>query len=115
MSNQAACGAKEDNLTCFYNTTGNMYLTKDGLLNKTSSCGDLFTSVWYEQDVLAGQTVLALGIVEIGWWMTGNCSCAANASCTRVGSEVKDGYWCKCDKGFVGDGFADGEGCRRGM
>ncbi|KAF3333808.1 wall-associated receptor kinase-like 14 [Carex littledalei] len=111
MSNQASgCGQKEDNLTCFFNNSGNMYLTNDGLLNKTS-CG-LFTSILYEPDV-AGQTVLALGIVEIGWWMKGSCRCAANAICTRVGSEVKDGYWCKCDEGFVGDGFADGDGCRR--
>ncbi|KAF3333844.1 wall-associated receptor kinase-like 14 [Carex littledalei] len=112
MSHQlSGCGPKGDNLTCFFNNTGNMYLTKDGVLNK-SSCGDLFTTVVYEP-LVAGQTVLALGIVEIGWWMTGKCHCAANASCTPVGSEVKDGYWCKCDEGFVGDGFADGDGCHR--
>ncbi|KAF3320085.1 wall-associated receptor kinase-like 14 [Carex littledalei] len=109
----SACGLREDNLTCFFNNTGNMYLTEDGVFNR-SLCGDLFTSILYEPDVAAGQTVLALGIVEIGWWMTGNCHCAANASCTRIGSDVKDGYWCKCDEGFIGDGFADGDGCRRG-
>ncbi|XP_078177434.1 cysteine-rich receptor-like protein kinase 6 [Carex rostrata] len=111
MSNQTACGPKEDNLTCFYNSTG-MYLTEDGVFHK-SLCGALFTSMLYEPDV-TGQTVLALGIVEIGWWMTGNCHCAANASCTRLESKVKDGYWCKCDEGFIGDGFADGDGCRKG-
>lgn len=113
LNQMSGCKSKDDNLTCFYNTT-RMYLTKDDLNVTSCGSGNLFTSIVYEPDV-AGQPVLALGIVEIGWWMTGNCRCAANASCTRVGSEVKDGYWCKCREGFVGDGFADGDGCRRGM
>ncbi|KAJ3685474.1 hypothetical protein LUZ61_014638 [Rhynchospora tenuis] len=112
MSHQAqGCGKKEDNLTCIFNNTGNDYLTKDYVVNG-SSCASLFTSVLYES-YQAGQTVLVLGLVEIGWWMTGKCRCAANATCISVGSEVKDGYWCKCNKGFTGDGFADGDGCRR--
>ncbi|KAJ3685473.1 hypothetical protein LUZ61_014637 [Rhynchospora tenuis] len=104
------CGKKEDNLTCIFNNTGNDYLTKDYVVNG-SSCASLFTSILYEQ-YQAEQTVMVLGLVEIGWWMTGKCRCAANATCARVDSEVKDGYWCKCDEGFIGDGFADGDGCR---
>ncbi|KAJ4804405.1 wall-associated receptor kinase-like protein [Rhynchospora pubera] len=111
MSHQLqGCGQKEDNITCIFNNRGNEYLTKDYVVNN-SSCANLFTSILYEP-YLAGQTELVLGVVEIGWWMTGECQCAANATCTRLGSEVKDGYWCKCNNGFIGDGFADGDGCR---
>jgi hypothetical protein len=114
MSHQlSSCGPKEDNLTCFVNNTG-WYLTKNNVLSNKSSCENLFTSVLYEPN-LEGQIVLALGTVEIGWWMTGDCRCAANASCQRVNaSEVKDGYWCTCKEGFTGDGFAEGDGCHRG-
>ncbi|KAJ4781163.1 Wall-associated kinase family protein [Rhynchospora pubera] len=112
MSHQLqGCGQKDDNITCIFNNRGNEYLTKDYVVNG-SSCTNLFTSILYEP-YLAGQTVLVLGVVEIGWWMTGECRCAANATCSRLGNEVKDGYWCKCNNGFVGDGFADGDGCRR--
>jgi Wall-associated receptor kinase galacturonan-binding len=106
----SSCGSKDDNLTCLYNNTAG--LKKDSVLRTHSSCQNLLTSILYGQNE-EGQIVLALGIVEIEWWMTGNCRCAANASCQRVdASEAKNGYWCKCNEGFVGDGFADGDGCR---
>lgn len=47
--------------------------------------------------------------VEVGWWVSGTCNCDPNAVCNRVGS---DGFRCRCNPGFSGDGFVAGDGCR---
>ncbi|CAA2988367.1 wall-associated receptor kinase-like 14 [Olea europaea subsp. europaea] len=49
--------------------------------------------------------------VELGWWLPGVCNCDPNAKCTPVNGT---GFRCKCQKGYSGDGFAEGEGCKRG-
>ncbi|KAL8528618.1 hypothetical protein ACS0TY_006167 [Phlomoides rotata] len=48
--------------------------------------------------------------VELGWWLDGNCSCDPEANCTPVKGK---GYRCTCKDGYVGDGFAGGDGCRK--
>lgn len=53
--------------------------------------------------------------VELGWWVDGGCRCVKNANCTVVTSPDRTvGSRCRCLGGFEGDGFADGDGCRRG-
>jgi len=48
--------------------------------------------------------------------MGGPCSCAPNASCTRLTTPAAgQGFRCECREGFEGDGFAAGTGCRRGI
>ncbi|KAK9669913.1 hypothetical protein RND81_13G163700 [Saponaria officinalis] len=47
--------------------------------------------------------------VQVGWWVTGTCDCDPNAVCNQVGS---DGFTCRCNSGFSGDGFVAGLGCR---
>ncbi|KAJ3694161.1 hypothetical protein LUZ60_009641 [Juncus effusus] len=100
-----SCGKQGDNITCLSNGTGGLFLSEKIVLQ--SGCTELFTSVLYEFGS-DEQTALDLGVVEVGWWMTGDCGCSANASCSRVG---RDGFQCKCNEGYVGDGFANGKGC----
>ncbi|KAH9622478.1 hypothetical protein KSS87_017613 [Heliosperma pusillum] len=47
--------------------------------------------------------------VQVRWWIIGTCRCDPNAVCSTVGS---DGFGCRCNDGFIGDGFLDGHGCR---
>ncbi|KAJ3674390.1 hypothetical protein LUZ60_005006 [Juncus effusus] len=100
-----SCGKKGDNITCVSNGTGGLFLSEKMVVH--NGCSELFTSVLYET-MTEGQTALVLGVVEVGWWLSGDCRCSANASCTRVGN---DGFQCMCNQGFVGDGFAEGKGC----
>lgn len=58
---------------------------------------------------------LDVQMIELGWWLDGGCNCDKQAICANVltpnGSR---GYRCSCKHGFVGDGFKDGIGCRKG-
>ncbi|KAK9108748.1 hypothetical protein Sjap_016808 [Stephania japonica] len=59
---------------------------------------------------------LEFQVLQLGWWVKGGCDwCAFNATCTAVVSPVDGagGLRCRCDAGFVGDGFKDGSRCQR--
>ncbi|PWA81018.1 Green fluorescent protein-like protein [Artemisia annua] len=54
--------------------------------------------------------------LELGWWVSGECSCAQNAICRNVAFENRTvGYRCQCSEGYTGDGFTAGNGCRRAI
>lgn len=87
-------------------------------LNK-SDCSILFTSILIDSNdnKSAESVVLALEfeLVELEWWLQGNCSCATDAKCVHVSLPgVSKGFRCRCKAGFEGDGFLGGSGCRRG-
>ncbi|KAH7431248.1 hypothetical protein KP509_08G039300 [Ceratopteris richardii] len=48
----------------------------------------------------------------LNWFVKGNCSCAVSAVCSSVQGH---GYTCTCKPGYVGDGYANGNGCRPGV
>ncbi|XP_074294333.1 wall-associated receptor kinase-like 14 [Silene latifolia] len=55
-----------------------------------------------------GDVSIEFKTVQVMWWVIGTCKCDPNAVCNRVGS---DGFQCRCNPGFSGDGFVDGGGC----
>ncbi|XP_074586502.1 wall-associated receptor kinase-like 21 [Curcuma longa] len=117
--NLTRCGPQGDNINCFSSDKIDELLPRNELSNNTGNCKFLFAAVRYSKDDV-GQASLVFGEVEVGWWLDGECRCAANARCTHVRlpqpatrrREAK-GFRCSCREGFVGDGFTDGEGCRR--
>ncbi|KAG6471391.1 wall-associated receptor kinase-like 14 isoform X1 [Zingiber officinale] len=117
--NLPSCGPQGDNITCFPSNKIDDLLPPNELTKNTGNCKFLLTAVRYKKDDV-GQDSLVFGEVEVGWWLDGECSCANNAGCTRVrppqpatrGRESK-GFRCSCREGFIGDGFAQGHGCRR--
>lgn len=57
---------------------------------------------------------LDVQVLEVGWWLNGNCHCSENANCTRVITpRGRSGFRCRCNKGFEGDGYPAGSGCRK--
>ncbi|RVX15302.1 Wall-associated receptor kinase-like 14 [Vitis vinifera] len=60
--------------------------------------------------------VLDVGIVQLGWWLLGECKCHQEATCTEIQTPVagQQGFRCKCRDGFDGDGYQAGVGCRKG-
>ncbi|XAR57845.1 Non-specific serine/threonine protein kinase [Bertholletia excelsa] len=114
------CGAGTDNITCY--SAGNedsefMSLTTLRQMN----CSFFFGSVAVGNSSGVGEESAAVALqfqaAELGWWLKGNCSnnsCSSEANCM----DVKDyhggsGFRCHCRDGLVGDGFVDGEGCRK--
>ncbi|OVA05184.1 Protein kinase domain [Macleaya cordata] len=110
-----------NNLSCFSNTKAEQ---GQGFMNFTSlnhsNCGILFSSVALANVAapdLSSSVSLQFQTLQLEWWLEGSCSdgCSSNANCRNVSSPVNDqsGFRCSCNDGFVGDGFRDGEGCRR--
>ncbi|XP_020091930.1 wall-associated receptor kinase-like 14 [Ananas comosus] len=111
----ASCGEKGDNITCYSSGRTDGFLSPG---NATASgCGYVFTSVLYSPgggDEGAQMPAIVFGAAELGWWLNGPCRCSANATCAPVAVPGNaTGFRCSCDAGFVGDGFADGDGCVR--
>ncbi|KAL2577204.1 hypothetical protein AAZX31_16G129400 [Glycine max] len=76
-------------------------------------CRFLFSALAFDRSKVK-ELSLQFQMVELGWWLQGNCSCSNNASCTEVNTDGgKRGFRCRCDEGFIGDGFRAGDGCRR--
>lgn len=59
---------------------------------------------------------LDVKVLEVGWWLNGHCHCSQNANCTPVLTpHGRSGFRCGCNKGFEGDGYPAGSGCRKGQ
>lgn len=109
-----ASSSSNDNISCYFsNSTTGGFLSPEGILNDTG-CQSLFTSSEYDtaDDRF---TSLVFCHVELGWWLDGDCHCDPNADCTRLQSPFtrRNAFRCRCKEGFQGDGFVQGDGCRK--
>jgi serine/threonine protein kinase len=52
--------------------------------------------------------------MELGWWLEGPCECSIHAVSENVSINSNyTGCRCRCNDGFIGDGFSAGYGCNR--
>ncbi|CAN6447191.1 unnamed protein product [Victoria cruziana] len=103
---EGGCGG--ENISFLSDYSG-VFMSQSRLSNM--SCEYLVTSVVTEQEVS-----LDLQTMELGWWLNDSCSaCSENAHCSPLTSPIdgKQAIRCSCNDGFVGDGFKDGDGCRK--
>ncbi|XP_021725410.1 receptor kinase-like protein Xa21 [Chenopodium quinoa] len=113
-SRLAFCGSKSENMSCYDSKNG----TLEGEILRyedvtDSRCNLLYSSIVVDSFVSGGNpddTWLELEAVQVSWWINGECRCHEKARCIQVAGA--SGFRCQCDKGFIGDGFIDGEGCR---
>ncbi|ESW28851.1 hypothetical protein PHAVU_002G023400 [Phaseolus vulgaris] len=102
-----SCDKKSGNISCFSKQDG-ADVVKYTDLNGTK-CKYLFSAVSFGQ---SHETVLQFQMVELGWWLHGQCDeCSDNSTCTPV--PLQGGFRCQCIHGFTGDGFRMGTGCRK--
>lgn len=112
------CNSSSGRLSCYFEnrTRGFVsYLELDRIGCK------YFTSSISSDDLrnTSGAAVsLEVATIELGWWIHGvQCLCSDHANCTKLQSPIdgKPGFRCRCNEGFVGDGFLAGTGCRKGQ
>ncbi|KDP31840.1 hypothetical protein JCGZ_12301 [Jatropha curcas] len=107
------CDAKSDNISCYSRERSGMDVLNYGNLSSTH-CKFVFSSF----AIGSNSRVISLEFerVELDWWLEGFCnndSCSHNGNCTSVKYDHgKVGFRCRCNDGYTGDGFKDGEGCR---
>lgn len=107
---------RSDNINCF--TQLQRQRPREDVLAledwKTIGCNFLFSAIAFDNSKV-NEAPLQFQVVELGWWLEGSCRrCYPDANCTEVHlAEGKQGFRCRCQEGFVGDGFVNGSGCRR--
>ncbi|WOK91668.1 wall-associated receptor kinase-like 14 [Canna indica] len=113
--NLSRCGLSGD-ISCFSSGKLEEFLAPAYSRAVAADCQFFFEPVRDGRDAL-GQPSLVFSSAEIGWWLNGECRCAANAECEHVAvpgtASGSAGFRCSCNEGFVGDGFADGAGCMK--
>ncbi|KAJ6337888.1 hypothetical protein OIU76_007546 [Salix suchowensis] len=105
--------SNNSNLSCF-----SKEVTEDGFFDysmaKSSRCQYLLSSISAESFTGSGVS-LEIQMMELWWWLQGDCRCSKDAICTQVKSPVGSGFRCQCRDGLVGDGYLAGVGCRKGV
>ncbi|KAI3520964.1 hypothetical protein L1887_10419 [Cichorium endivia] len=115
--NLSSCALTNSSLNCYSDDNpGPMEFLNLRKL-ETAGCQVLYSSITV---LLNGnrthKSSLSMGFqsVELGWWVNGVCNCHQNAICKNVSiNNGSVGYRCHCKKGYDGDGFVKGDGCRR--
>ncbi|KAK7359917.1 hypothetical protein VNO77_01885 [Canavalia gladiata] len=109
------CDSKSDNIGCFTESQ-RRNLSDDFLTHqdwKGIGCRFLFSAIARDKSDENGVS-LQFQVVDLGWWLQGPCNCSLNATCATLHlAGGKQGFRCRCDEGFVGDGFVNGNGCRK--
>lgn len=102
-----------DNISCYSGERGvGTDFLSYGNVTRTQ-CHFLFSSIAVDSEKTPGVS-FELNRVELGWWLDGPCRCSRHANCSKILLvDGKFGFQCRCDEGFHGDGFADGDGCRK--
>lgn len=103
-----------NNSVSCYSENGTEFIDFDRI--KRTQCRYVLSNILAE-GLNKSKNPLSLGIevVELGWWLDGECQCDNNANCTPVVlNNGNSGYRCRCNEGFDGDGFRTGLGCRKG-
>jgi len=98
------CDKNSGNISCFLKQDAADVLTYKDL--KETKCDYLFSAISFGQ---SKEITLQFQVVELAWWLQGQCECSENATC----SKVQRGFRCQCFHGFTGDGFRNGTGCRK--
>lgn len=106
------CGPDNSSIACYAEESENGFLSFANV--SARNCLYLFSSILVDT-FNESSVVLDVGIVQLGWWLLGECNCHREAKCTNIQPvSGQRGFRCKCREGFHGDGYQAGEGCRKG-
>lgn len=112
--NIPSCDSKNENVSCYSEASAD-YL--DYWKLKNIGCGLVVSSILVGMDnntKKSSSMYLEFQTIELEWGLEGDCACDEHANCTNIflpGN--RNGFRCRCKDGFVGDGFRDGDGCRK--
>lgn len=112
---KGSCDLKNETVSCYSESRGDDDFLDFARL-KRRNCSVALSSLAVDcgADKIPGLS-LKFHTAELVWWLEGKCRCHDDARCVPVlVPDGRNGYRCKCNDGFVGDGFADGDGCREG-
>ncbi|KAL9348734.1 hypothetical protein Peur_060100 [Populus x canadensis] len=101
-NSSVSCFSKADTANGFF----------DYKMANISQCKYLLSSISAESFTGSGVS-LETQMMELWWWLQGDCRCSKDAVCTKVESPAGSGFRCQCRDGLIGDGYLAGVGCRK--
>ncbi|KAA8537686.1 hypothetical protein F0562_027324 [Nyssa sinensis] len=108
------CDSKHNNISCYMeHNKERQFIDYDNLTR--TGCQSMLSAIFAESFSNSSSAVsLDVQMVQLGFWLEGNCRCSPNANCTPIVSPGRRrGYRCQCFEEFVGDGYQAGSGCRK--
>ncbi|KAK4724958.1 hypothetical protein R3W88_027737 [Solanum pinnatisectum] len=106
--NIQSCDSKKEIISCYSEASG------DYLDYRNIGYGIVTSSILIDMKN-SSPMLLEFQTIELAWGLEGDCACHEDANCTNIflpGN--RNGFRCLCKHGFFGDGFRDGDGCRKG-
>ncbi|KVI09030.1 Green fluorescent protein-like protein, partial [Cynara cardunculus var. scolymus] len=117
--NLPSCESTNGSLNCYSDDTRDPVEFMNLIRLEMAGCRVLYSSITFDFDRNTTQnSSVSMGFqsMELGWWVEGDCYCHQKAVCKNVSiDDARVGYRCHCIEGYDGDGFGDGDGCRRGV
>ncbi|XP_023729036.1 wall-associated receptor kinase-like 14 [Lactuca sativa] len=120
--NSSSCRLPNSSLNCYSDDDlGRVEFMANEFMDLTkldmAGCRVLYSAITVVLDGNSTQrSSLSMGFqsAELGWWVHGDCHCHHQAVCENISIyNAMAGYRCHCNKGYDGDGFVNGDGCRR--
>ncbi|MCD7447030.1 hypothetical protein HAX54_021663 [Datura stramonium] len=112
--NIQSCDSKKENVSCYSEANAD-YLDYRKLRN--TGCGIVVSSILIGMDndtKNSSAMFLEFQTLGLAWGLEGDCACHNDANCTNIFLPgTRNGFRCRCKDGFTGDGFRDGDGCRK--
>nr|POF22439.1 wall-associated receptor kinase-like 14 [Quercus suber] len=103
------------NISCYTESQQRSFIDFENVTNR--NCSYFVSSIFLESLNNSTSSVsLEVQIVQLGWWLEGNCQCSEYANCTssvQLPETGRNGSRCKCKDGFEGDGYLAGSDCRK--
>lgn len=103
------------NISCYTESQPRGFIDFENVTKR--NCSYFVSSIFLESLNNSTSSVsLEVQIVQLGWWLEGNCQCSEYANCTssvQLPETRRNGSRCKCKDGFEGDGYLAGSGCRK--
>ncbi|CAN4082833.1 unnamed protein product [Withania somnifera] len=107
-----SCDSKKENVSCYSEATAD-YFEYHKL--RDTGCRIVVSSILVGMDIKKSSAMfLEFQTMELAWGLEGDCACDDDANCTDFflpGN--RNSFRCRCKDGFTGDGFRDGDGCRK--
>ncbi|KAK8646547.1 hypothetical protein V6N13_120331 [Hibiscus sabdariffa] len=107
------CSPNNRSISCYSENKTNGFVDYDKVTG--TNCKSFLSSISAESFDESG--VLEIQVIELGWWLQGRCPdyCSDNAFCDEIVPPFngQPGFRCRCENGFIGDGYRASHGCRK--
>ncbi|XP_050213670.1 wall-associated receptor kinase-like 14 [Mercurialis annua] len=109
------CSASNSSsISCLFSLANDGFFAYQNYSDQLGQCKFFLSSISSESTVNGLGVSLVIQVMDLGWWLPGDCQCSDHSHCISLLTPQGPGYRCSCKNGFTGDGYASpGAGCQK--